>query len=98
MQGGWQPGHRSTLHPPAEVWGEVPTRLDELTRSLPARDREVLRLRHRDGLTQAEAGRRLGVSREWFRQVEAAALARLRERLAGRAEHHPGSSPRWWTC
>lgn len=42
---------------------------------------EVLRLRHYEGLTLTEAGRRLGVSRERARQMEKAALATARRRL-----------------
>jgi RNA polymerase primary sigma factor len=67
-------------------------RLDEVLRSLPARDREVLELRFglRDGQphTLEEVARALGVTRERVRQLEERGLTRLREperraRLAG---------------
>lgn len=55
--------------------------LEPLRDALPRlsdRQRDVLNLRYRDGLTLAEAGERLGVTRERVRQIEAGALRELR--------------------
>ena len=49
---------------------------------LSPRQREVLALRFRDGCSQAEAGRRLGVSQAAVQQTEQRALRELREILA----------------
>ena len=50
-------------------------------RRLPARDRRLLRLRFYADLSQAEAGRVLGLSQVHVSRLERAALARLREAL-----------------
>jgi RNA polymerase sigma-B factor len=50
-------------------------------RRLPARDRRLLRLRFFADLSQAEAGRVLGLSQVHVSRLERAALARLREAL-----------------
>jgi RNA polymerase sigma factor (sigma-70 family) len=48
---------------------------------LPRRWREVITMRHLEGLSRREAGTRLGVSKERVRQMELAAMSRMRERL-----------------
>jgi len=50
-------------------------------RRLPARDRRLLRLRFFADLSQAEAGRALGLSQVHVSRLERAVLARLREAL-----------------
>jgi RNA polymerase sigma-B factor len=50
-------------------------------RRLPARDRRLLRLRFFADLSQAEAGRVLGLSQVHVSRLERAALTRLREAL-----------------
>jgi RNA polymerase primary sigma factor len=70
-------------------------RMDEVLRSLPPRDREVIEMRFglRDGLplTLGEVASHLGITRERVRQIEARAMLKLRqpdrkERLAGFAD------------
>lgn len=46
-------------------------------------EREVIRLRFERGLTNDEVGERLGFSRERARQIEAAALEKLRQHMKG---------------
>lgn len=53
---------------------------DRVLGPLHPRDREVIVLRYRDGLTQSEVAGRLGVSRQRIDQIEEAALAVLRDR------------------
>lgn len=47
-------------------------------RWLPAREQEAVRLQVLDGLTQAEAGERMGCSKERVRQLRQAGLVKLR--------------------
>jgi RNA polymerase primary sigma factor len=70
---------------PEEVAVEQVTRAAAtaaLLRRLPAQERRVLVLRYGigrgGGMTLAEVGRELGITREWARQLEARALATLR--------------------
>ena len=44
------------------------------------RERDVLRYREKDGLTLEETGRKMGVTRERIRHIEAKALRKIRER------------------
>ncbi len=52
-------------------------------KQLGERDRELMRLRHCEGLTLRAAGARLGISHERSRQLEQRALGKIRERMAG---------------
>ena len=52
--------------------------LESLLRSLTTREREVLRLRFEDDLTQAAIGQRIGVSQMQVSRVLRQAIARLR--------------------
>lgn len=69
--------------------------LEHALDELPERDAEVLRLRFGLGeaepLTLAEVGRRLGVSRERVRQIEASALRRLAEMRELASELRPAA-------
>ena len=56
--------------------------LDRLVAGLSAQERDVLRLRFREDLTQAEIGRRIGVSQMQVSRLQRQALGRLRA-LAG---------------
>lgn len=59
-------------------------RLEHLLGTLPPREREVLKLRfgidHAEALSLADVGRRLSLSRERIRQIEAEALSKLHRR------------------
>jgi len=55
--------------------------LRDAMRFLPAKDRELLRLRFEENLTLDEAGARFGVTRERARQVQERALRRLGARI-----------------
>lgn len=54
---------------------------------LPEREREVIRLRYFSGFTLDECGRLIGVSRERVRQIEAVAIARMKEGVQRREGH-----------
>jgi RNA polymerase sigma-B factor len=56
--------------------------LDDLARVLPARDREILRLRFEEDLTQAEIGERVGLSQMHVSRLIRDALANLRHAAA----------------
>jgi RNA polymerase primary sigma factor len=64
------------------IRGELATEVEHAMGPLDQREREVLRLRYGLGLdrelTLAEIGRRLSLSRERVRQIEASALAKMR--------------------
>lgn len=62
----------------AAVTGERAAALRKKLATLPARTREILRLRFFEELTLEEIGERYGVSRERIRQIEAEAMAKLR--------------------
>jgi RNA polymerase sigma-B factor len=59
--------------------------LDALMRSLTRRDREILRLRMEEDLTQSEIGERVGLSQMHVSRVLRDALSRLHDAAAGRA-------------
>lgn len=59
--------------------------LDRLMHALSPRDREILRLRFAEDLTQAEIGERMGVSQMQISRIIRQSLTRLR-RAAGEAE------------
>jgi RNA polymerase sigma factor (sigma-70 family) len=74
--------------------GERREALAELLESLPPRERQVIDWRfglsgHGEPSTLGEIGVRLGLSRERVRQIEAAALLRLRETVRGSTEPGP---------
>jgi RNA polymerase sigma-B factor len=56
--------------------------LDRLLRCIPARDREALRLRFEEDLTQAEVGERLGISQMQVSRILRRALVRMRSARA----------------
>jgi RNA polymerase sigma-B factor len=60
--------------------------LGDLTRRLPARDREILRLRFEEDLTQAEIGQRVGLSQMHVSRILRDALATMRAAAAEGAE------------
>ena len=64
---------------PAYELAEERARLQPLTRILTDREREVLRLRFAEDLTQAEIGERIGVSQMQISRLIRQSLARLRE-------------------
>jgi RNA polymerase sigma-B factor len=57
--------------------------VERLMRTLSDREREVLRLRFEEDLTQSEIGRRVGVSQMHVSRIIRHAIARLREAAAG---------------
>jgi len=63
--------------------------LDRLMTMLPARDREVLRLRFGADMTQAEIGALLGVSQMQVSRIIRQGIARLREILDGQERLQP---------
>lgn len=63
---------------PELVRAEIRVLLDEALVSLSARDREVLRLRFEDDLTQTEISERVGVSQMQISRIIRQSLARLR--------------------
>jgi len=63
-----------------------------LMRSLTAREREVLRLRFEEDLTQAEIGERIGVSQMQVSRIIRQALGRLRSYAMAREGAHTRSS------
>jgi RNA polymerase sigma factor (sigma-70 family) len=69
------------------IRGELAEEVERVMAPLSEREREVLRLRHGLGLdrelTLEEIGRRLSLTRERVRQIEAKALAKVRA-----ARHH----------
>jgi RNA polymerase sigma-B factor len=83
-----QPGGEPAPAPPASVITDdsreaVDDRivLSHALRSLPRREREILRLRLIDGLTQTEIATRLGLSQMYVSRLLRATLARLREEI-----------------
>jgi RNA polymerase sigma-B factor len=60
--------------------------IERLMRSLSAREREVLRLRFEEDLTQAEIGERIGVSQMQVSRIIRQSVARLRAFAGPRAE------------
>jgi RNA polymerase sigma-B factor len=57
--------------------------LDMLLRSVPVREREILRLRYYEDLTQGEIGRRIGVSQMQVSRILRQALGRLQAASTG---------------
>lgn len=76
----WEPAVREDDEPPPdpeEVWGEVDAILTD------PRDQMVVWLRFRCGYRLRDIARHLRLSHERVRQIEKAAMARLRERMMG---------------
>jgi DNA-directed RNA polymerase sigma subunit (sigma70/sigma32) len=69
--------------------GGTPGWWDWALGGLPARERDMLLPRFRDGLTLGAVGRRYGISRERVRQVTNKALATLRGRRPDLADERP---------
>jgi len=69
--------------------GQMAEEVERAMASLTEREREVLRLRYGLGLdrelTLAEIGRRLSISRERVRQIEARAVAKMRAKRGAAA-------------
>lgn len=61
-----------------ELWQEI----CKVVTGLPPKQRLVIYLRFHEGLTLEEIGRRVNLTRERVRQIEASALTKLRRRLA----------------
>jgi RNA polymerase sigma-B factor len=57
--------------------------MERLMRTLTEREREVLRLRFAEDLTQSEIGRRVGVSQMHVSRLIRQSVAKLRELAAG---------------
>ena len=66
----------------------------KLTRTLSARERDVLRLRFEQDLTQAEIGEHVGVSQMQVSRIIRKALERLRSAAAGPAHTRPRRAAR----
>lgn len=79
-EGGW---YTQPHAPEGEPACDVDDALAEALRPLHRREREVLAMRFRAGLTLKEVGERLGVTRSRVQQIEQRSLARAREALAG---------------
>ena len=67
---------------------EARAMLDDLLGDLPERDREILRLRFEEDLTQQEIGRRLGMSQMHVSRI----LRRLLDELADRDREEPAGT------
>jgi RNA polymerase sigma-B factor len=74
--------HPAFVHDPGFARAEDAATLDPLLDSLPAPEREAIRLRFQDDLTQTEIGARLGLSQMQISRILRRALTSLRE-LAG---------------
>ena len=64
-----------------------------LLRALNAREREIVRMRMWEGLSYAEIGRRIGLTRERIRQIWQVALTRLRMEMERRGKNMEPSRP-----
>ena len=62
--------------------------LSSIVDTLPEKEREVIRLRFYKEKTLEEAGKELGITKEYVRQIEEKGLARLRQRY-----EHPENIP-----
>jgi RNA polymerase primary sigma factor len=77
-----RPNEPAAPEPPGDDFG--PDELGALARALPiltTQERQVIQARFFEGLTLAEAGRRIGRTREQARQLQESALQRLRAAL-----------------
>jgi RNA polymerase sigma-B factor len=66
----------------ATHWGE-----------LPLREQEILLMRFRGGMTQAQIGQRLGISQMHVSRLIARALGYLRSHLLDLEDTHPSAGP-----
>ena len=79
-RGGRRPrGRRSASRTPASASAEDAATVERLMRVLTEREREVLRLRFAEDLTQSEIGERVGVSQMHVSRLIRQSVARLRE-------------------
>ena len=65
----------------------------DLLRSLPARDRQVIQIRFRGGLTQSEIGERIGVSQMQVSRIVRKSLAQLHALVTAHDHATPGHGP-----
>ena len=69
------------------------TLLESLLRKVTPREREILRLRFAEDLTQSQIGERIGVSQMQVSRILRAALARMREAARADEAHPPRAHP-----
>ena len=74
--------HMLGMHAVAAHWGE-----------LPPREQEILLMDFNGSMTQAEIGRRLGISQMHVSRLRTRALGHLRSRLLDLEEAHPDTGP-----
>jgi RNA polymerase sigma-B factor len=74
--------HMLSMRAVAAHWGE-----------LPAREREILLMRFRGGMTQAQIGQRLCISQMQVSRLIARALGYLRSHLLDLEDSHPNAGP-----
>jgi RNA polymerase sigma-B factor len=79
-------GEVVAYHEPGYEWADARASLDQLLARLSERDRELVRLRYEEDLTQREIGRRTGLS-----QVQ---VSRLLDRIVGELSE-AADDPRW---
>ncbi len=84
----------------ADDFGRVDDRLTlaRMVSHLPTRDRDIVRLRFEHGLTQAEIGKRIGLSQMQVSRILASVLARLRAMLEAGLPAPEGSIPQRHTA
>ena len=58
-------------------------KMSDAIRQLPDQEADVVLMRHVENMTLAQVARRMGITKEWVRQIEMRAMAKLREMVAG---------------